>query len=233
MRATEFLTEWREDYLYHATSVLNAIDSWRADKLGGNSLSTTRNYMYALGYLKNNARMSGGGCIFWLNQKLLRQDIGRRRMPGTDWFAVNDPTAVSDEFQRRSDIHDTDRFETLITGGLSPLRKYVVKIEIWLPANRTVKPTPPGEDPMYRYRFKPGDDPNQHHDLSVNTQLMNNNWLRDPLNRKAWEAMKRDPRTEIKSELGSPRKYQGVGIPNHRQFDPDHQMYDPYYDDNR
>ncbi len=228
MRATEFLTEWRNDYLYHATSVPRAIDIWHEDNLGkGASVSTTRSYNYALGYLKNIASGNYGGVIFWIDQNLLRQDIGRRRLKGTDWFVANEPTAVSNDFQRRSDMDDTDRFETLIKQGLSPFRKYVAKIEVWLPKSREYDPNAPGYTRM-------GDHPDKNYiNVRVNQELMNNNWFHNPINRKTWEALKQDPRTEIKGELGSPWKYQGKGIQIHQQFNQNHSMYDPYNDEHR
>lgn len=228
MRAIEFLNEWKEADLYHATSIPGMLNMWHKDQLGFNSdVSTTRNYNYALGYLNNISTYgSAGGVIFTLDQDLLRRDIGRRRMPGTDWFKGEPPADSSDEFQRRSDFHDTDRFETLIKSGLKPFRKYVKKIEVWLPKKRTVKPTPPGEDYMYRHRFNPGDDPDQHYDLSVNDKLMQS-WFKDPVVKATWDALLADPRTEVKQELGAPKKQHNVPIMPRRQYDQDHPMYDP------
>jgi hypothetical protein len=104
---------------------------WHNDVMGhGGNVSTTRNYNYALGYLKNLGGQYGiGGVIFTLDQDLLRRDIGRRRMPGTDWFKGEPPSSSSDEFKRRDDYLDTDRFETLIKGGLKPFRKYVKRFK--------------------------------------------------------------------------------------------------------
>ena len=231
MRAKEFLNELQAADLYHATSIPSMLQMWHNDKMGlGKDVSTTRNYNYALGYLKN---FDSGGVIFTLDQDLLRRDIGRKRMPGTDWFKGEPPESSSDEFQRRDDSLDTDRFETLIKGGLKPFRKYVKKIQIWLPKKRTVKPTPPGEDSMYRYRYKPGDDPDQHYNVSVNDALMQNNWFKDPTMKATWDAILRDPRTEVKQELGYQKTQHNVPVRVRRQYNQDHPMYDPSRDENR
>ena len=231
MRAQEFLNEWQEADLYHATNIPSLLQMWHNDVMGnGGDVSTTRNYNYALGYLKN---FNSGGVVFTLDQDLLRRDIGRRRMPGTDWFKGEPPESSSDEFQRRDDSIDTDRFETLIKGGLKPFRKYVKKIQIWLPKKRTVKPTPPGEHPMYRYSYKPGDDPDQHYDVSVNDELMQNNWFKNLTMKATWDAVLRDPRTEVKPELGHQRAQHNVPVRARRQYGPDHRLYDPSRDEHR
>ena len=231
MRAKEFLNELQAADLYHATSIPSMLQMWHNDKMGlGKDVSTTRNYNYALGYLKN---FDSGGVIFTLDQDLLRRDIGRKRMPGTDWFKGEPPEDASDEFQRRDDSLDTDRFETLIKGGLKPFRKYVKKIQIWLPKKRTVKPTPPGEDPMSRYTSKPGDDPDQYYDVSVNDELMQNNWFKDPAMKATWDAILRDPRTEVKQELGYQKTQHNVPVRVRQQYNQDHPMYDPSRDENR
>ena len=229
MRANEFITEWQEADLYHATSIPSMVSMWHNDVIGhGGNVSTTRNYNYALGYLKNLGGHYGiGGVIFTLDQELLRRDIGRRRMPGTDWFKGEPPESSSDEFKRRDDYLDTDRFETLIKGGLKPFRKYVKKIQIWLPEKRTVKPTPPGEDPMYRHRYKPGDDPDKHYDISVNKE-MQDNWFKNPTTKATWDAILRDPRTEVKQELAFPRTHHNVPVRARYQYGQDHPMFDPW-----
>lgn len=195
MRAIEFLTEWKEAYLYHATTIPALLKMWQQDKMGfSGNVSTTRNYDYALGYLLNMSYGQHGGAIIWLNQDLLRQNIGRRRLPATDWFKGETPYDSRDDFQRRSDFHDTDRFETLIKNGLSPLRKYVAKIEVWVPKNE---------------------------------QILNNNWLKDPIDRKTWEALQRDPRVEIKQEVGGQSMRFNKPVAYHKQYNQDHDMYDP------
>jgi hypothetical protein len=233
MRATEFLNEWQEADLYHATSIPSMLGMWHDDKLGfGGNVSTTRNYNYALGYLKNISTYGeSGGVIFTLDQDLLRRDIGRRRMPGTDWFKGEPPESASDEFQRRSDMHDTDRFETLIKGGLNPFRKYVKKIQIWLPKKRKLKPTPPGENSRYLHSYKPGGGPDQHYDVSVNNELMQNVWFRNPEMKATWDALLRDPRTEVKQELGNQQKQYNVPVITRNQYGPDHSLYDPSRDE--
>ena len=242
MRATEFITEqgvaegslneWQEADLYHVTYIPSMLQMWHNDTMGlGGDVSTTRNYNYALGYLKNFR--NSGGVIFTLDQNRLRRDIGRRRMPGTDWFKGEPPADSSDEFRRRDDSLDTDRFETLIKGGLKPFRKYVKKIQIWLPKKRTIKPTPPGEDPLYRHTYTPGDDPDQHYDVSVNDELMQNNWFRNPTMKATWDAVLRDPRTEVKSELGFQKTQHNVPVRARTQYGTDHRLYDPSKDDFR
>jgi len=231
-QVAEVITEWQEADLYHVTSIPSMLRMWHTDNIGlGGNVSTTRNYNYALGYLKANGGRGPGGVIFTLDQDLLRRDIGRRRMPGTDWFSTRfhggAPEDASDEFQRRRDDLDTDRFETLIKGGLSPFRKYVKKIEIWLPKDRTLKPIPPGEDPMYRNHYTPGDDPDKHYDVKLYGRLMKNNWLKDPVMRATWFAIRRDPRTEVKQELGYQKRHHGVPVDDRRQYDTNHPMYDP------
>lgn len=230
MRAQEFIAEWQEADLYHVTSIPAMLSMWRQDRLGrGNEdVSTTRNYNYALGYLR--ASRIPGGVIFTLDQDLLRRDIGRRRMPGHDWFQGEPPEDSSDEFQRRSDFHDTDRFETLILNGLKPFKKYVKKIEIWLPVKRTPKPLQPGEN-LGRRAFYSGDDPDKYNDLSVYTELMQNNWFRDPENKTAWDQILADPRTDLKKELGYPIKRHNVAIQPRYQYGTDHPMYDPEKDE--
>ena len=242
MRATEFiikqgvaegsLNEWQEADLYHVTYIPSMLQMWHNDTMGlGGDVSTTRNYNYALGYLKNFR--NSGGVIFTLDQNRLRRDIGRRRMPGTDWFKGEPPADSSDEFRRRDDSLDTDRFETLIKGGLKPFRKYVKKIQIWLPKKRTIKPTPPGEDPLYRHTYTPGDDPDQHYDVFVNDELMQNNWFRNPTMKATWDAVLRDPRTEVKSELGFQKTQHNVPVRARTQYGTDHRLYDPSKDDFR
>ena len=219
------LNEWQEADLYHVTYIPSMLQMWHNDTMGlGGDVSTTRNYNYALGYLKNFR--NSGGVIFTLDQNRLRRDIGRRRMPGTDWFKGEPPADSSDEFRRRDDSLDTDRFETLIKGGLKPFRKYVKKIQIWLPKKRTIKPTPPGEDPLYRHTYTPGDDPDQHYDVSVNDELMQNNWFRNPTMKATWDAVLRDPRTEVKSELGFQKTQHNVPVRARTQYGTDHRLYD-------
>ena len=226
------LNEWQEADLYHVTYIPSMLQMWHNDTMGlGGDVSTTRNYNYALGYLKNFR--NSGGVIFTLDQNRLRRDIGRRRMPGTDWFKGEPPADSSDEFRRRDDSLDTDRFETLIKGGLKPFRKYVKKIQIWLPKKRTIKPTPPGEDPLYRHTYTPGDDPDQHYDVSVNDELMQNNWFRNPTMKATWDAVLRDPRTEVKSELGFQKTQHNVPVRARTQYGTDHRLYDPSKDDFR
>ena len=226
------LNEWQEADLYHVTYIPSMLQMWHNDTMGlGGDVSTTRNYNYALGYLKNFR--NSGGVIFTLDQNRLRRDIGRRRMPGTDWFKGEPPADSSDEFRRRDDSLDTDRFETLIKGGLKPFRKYVKKIQIWLPKKRTIKPTPPGEDPLYRHTYTPGDDPDQHYDVSVNDELMQNNWFRNPTMKATWDAVLRDPRTEVKSELGFQKTQHNVPVRARTQYGTDHRLYDLSKDDFR
>jgi hypothetical protein len=233
MRAFEFLNEWQEADLYHATSIPSMLSMWHNDVIGhGGNVSTTRNYNYALGYLKNlGSTRNNGGVIFTLDQDLLRRDIGRRRMPAADWFKGEPPESSRDEFKRRYDFLDTDRFETLIKGGLKPFRKYVKKIQIWLPKKRTLKPTPPGENSWYRYSSKPGDDPDQHYDVSIDTELMQNNWFKNPTMKATWDALLRDSRTEVKQELGYQKTQHNVPVRSRSQYGPDHQLYDPSRDD--
>ena len=231
MRANEFITEWQEADLYHATSIPNMLNMWHTDKLGhGGQVSTTRNYNYALGYLINISTYGQrGGVIFTLDQDLLRRDIGRKRMPGTDWFRGEMPGDASDDFQPRSDMHNTDRFETLIINGLDPFRKYVKKIEIWLPRKRTVKPTPPGEGPMYRHTYHQGDSYDKHHDISLDQAYLDDRF-RNPTTKATWDAILRDPRTEVKQQLGHPSTQHNVPISKRYQYDQDHPLYDPSRD---
>jgi hypothetical protein len=207
MRAQEFLNEWQEADLYHATSIPSMLGMWYNDKMGfGGDVSTTRNYNYALGYLKSISTYgSSGGVIFTLDQDLLRRDIGRRRMPSTDWFKGEPPESSSDEFRRRDDFLDTDRFETLIKGGLEPFRKYVKKIQIWLP--------------------KKGE--------AVHDELMQNNWFKNSKMKETWDALLRDPRTEVKQELGNQQKQYNVPVRSREQYGPDHPLYDPSRDEHQ
>jgi hypothetical protein len=206
MRADEFLTEYREAYLYHATSIPSAIRIWRDDVLRGGTgptgkggfkgVSTTRSYNYALGYMKGTSYDDQGAVIFWIDQDSVKRDLGRRRLKGYDWFTDNDPDDVSGQFQRRSEIDDTDRFETVITqGGLKPFRKYIVKIEVWLPKS----------------------DSQDNNAMDV--------YLQKPEDRAVWNALLADPRTDVKAEAGIPRKYQGAPIRAKVQYDPQHPMY--------
>jgi hypothetical protein len=223
MRAKDFITEWKEADLYHATSINSMVSMWHSDKMGyGGNVSTTRSYNYALGYLQHISEYGrNGGAIFTLDQDLLRRDIGRKRMPQTDWFRGEPPEDAVDDFRRRSDVDDTDRFETLIKRGLSPFRKYVKKIEIWLPKKRTVKPTPPGKDIWYRHTSHP-EDPDFHYDVSSNDELLQS-WLgRSPEMKATWAALLRDPRTEVKKELGYQHKQHNVNVFPRQQYDADH-----------
>lgn len=219
MLINEILTEWRESYLYHTTSIPSAVSIWRDDFLSGNTgptvghnkfsgVSTTRNYNYALGYLIGNNHDTAGGVIFWINQDLVKRDLGRRRLKGYDWFQDRTPDDTIDDFQFRSELHDTDRFEIVITkGGLKPFRKYVAKIEIWLPEPKNLTP--------------------DQQDNSDETML--SNYFRNPLDKKAWKAMLRDPRTDVKKDPGLPKKYQGSTIRRKVQYDIGHPMYRDEY----
>ena len=226
MRAHEFLTEWRESNLYHGTDLLSAIEIWMSNKLNPNKhaegVSTTRNYAYVLGYLKNSSE-NDGGVIFWLNQDKIKQQFGRRKLVGYDWFVDHDPATIGDNFQRRSWGHDTDRAETTLVGGLQPLNPFVDKIEIWLPRKFDYQD----------HSFNPGDDP----DSNKKNIRVNNDRLQEILFNKrirmGWEKLKADPRTEIKNELGSPRKHLGKYVEPRRQYSPEHPMYEPRYDDDR
>lgn len=244
MRINEILTEWREAYLYHATTIPGAISIWKADSLRGGSgpsvgknqfrgPSTTRSYHYALGYMKNENRDNTGGVIFWINQELVKRDLGRRRLKGYDWFTDHDPSDTSDEFQRRSELHDTDRFETVIKGGLTPFKKYLVKIEIWLPRtfDRAPPPADADEDELFAWRNRTGKyslDPKDPYKGQINVrpdQEVIKKYTSDPAAKQAWESMLSDPRTDVKSELGMPKKYQGAPISIKRQYDRNHPMY--------
>ena len=233
MRISEIITEWRESYLYHATSIPNAVRIWRSDSLRGTSgpgpaykpsalkgVSTTRNYNYALGYLTGTSFDDTGGVIFWINQDLVKRDLGRRRLIGYDWFYDTQPDEVSDEFQFRSEKHDTDRFETVITkGGLTPLRKYVSKIEIWLPKTFDY-------DPNFRGpQVTSTDDPDRGKINIRPDEKVMAGYLSDPMDKKAWDAMLRDPRVDVKQRPGMPQKYQGKRITPKVQFDTRHPMY--------
>ena len=233
MRVAEIITEWKEAYLYHATSIPNAIRIWRTDYLKGSTtgsdgkvpfkgVSTTRNYNYALGYMKGTASDDTGGVIFWINQDLVKRDLGRRRLKGYDWFQANDPEGYRDEFEYRSEMHDTDRFETVITkGGLRPFRKYVSKIEIWLPKTFDYAP----DAPNVPY----ANDPDRGKiNIRPNEQVMNM-YLSDPIDKQAWNAIIQDPRTDVKKDPGVPRIYQGAPIKPKVQYDSNHPMYDPAY----
>lgn len=205
MRANEFLNEYREAYLYHATSIPNAIRIWHDDALRGGTgprgkggfkgVSTTRSYNYALGYMKGTSFDDTGAVIFWIDQDAVKRDLGRRRLRGYDWFTDQEPDDMRYDFQRRSEIDDTDRFETVITqGGLKPFRKYVAKTEIWLPTTDNL-----GNNAMDAY-------------------------LQKPENRVVWNALSADPRTDVKQEV-RPRKYQGAPIRAKVQYDTQHPMY--------
>lgn len=245
MRASEFITEWKEAYLYHATSIPNAIQIWRQDALTGGTgpsygrtkfkgVSTTRNYNYALGYMTGDSYDDQGGVIFWINQELVKQDLGRRRLKGYDWFSDNEPEDASDEFQRRSEFHDTDRFETVVTkGGLKPFRKYVAKLEIWLPKAFDKAPMPQGLSTQQQwdwthqlgdYARNPKNPDAQQVNIRPNEEVLNR-YLSDPLNKKAWDAMLADPRTEVKPNPGLPRRHQGKFITPKVQYDQNHPMY--------
>lgn len=245
MRINEILTEWKESYLYHATDIPSAISIWRSDSLRGGSgptigktkfsgVSTTRNYNYALGYMKGDNTDSEGSVIFWINQDLVKRDIGRRRLKGYDWFQDNKPDDTVDDFQFRSDSHDTDRFETVITkGGLTPFRQYVSKIEIWLPKtyDRAPLPADASEDDKWQYHFSTGKfahdykNPDKHRiNIRPDEKIMGN-YLSNPLDKLAWDAMLRDPRTDVKKAPGLPRTYQGKNIRIRRQYDHNHEMH--------
>ena len=244
MRANEFITEWREANLYHATSIPNAIRIWRDDALRGGTgpggsngfrgVSTTRNYNYALGYMLGDNYDDQGGVIFWIDQDLVKRDLGRRRLKGYDWFTDNNPDDTSDEFQRRSEFDDTDRFETVITkGGLKPFRKYVSKIEIWLPKAFDKAPAPPGLTPTQQHQWtnntgefaRDYKNPDKYNvNIRPNENVMAG-YLSDPLNKKAWNAILQDPRTDVKSTPGLPRSYQGKNIRRKVQYDKNHPMY--------
>jgi hypothetical protein len=245
MRSAEFITEWRESYLYHATSIPNAIQIWRQDALKGGTgprygrtkfkgVSTTRNYNYALGYMRGDSYDSTGGVIFWINQDRVKQDLGRRRLKGYDWFADNQPDDVSDKFQFRSEFHDTDRFETVITkGGLSPFRKYVAKIEIWLPKTFDQAPMPQGLNATQQFQWQNQTGPyamdyknpdKYRVNIRPDEEVMGR-YLSDPINKKAWSAIIADPRTDVKSNPGLPKTYQGKGIRSKFQYDQNHPMY--------
>jgi hypothetical protein len=245
MRANEFITEWREAYLYHATSIPDSIRIWHQDWLRGGTgpiygrtkfqgVSTTRNYNYALGYLIGNNRDSTGGVIFWINQDLVKRDLGRRRLKGYDWFTDNEPDDTSDEFQRRSEFDDTDRFETVITkGGLHPFKKYVTKIEIWLPKTSDRMPPPEELTPDQKrnwehnlgdYNLDPKNPDKYRTNIRVDQKVMDR-YLSTPAEKQTWLSMTSDPRCEIKQTPGLPRQYQGTYIRQKVQYDTDHPMY--------
>lgn len=243
---TENLNEWREAYLYHATSITAAIRIWQNDNLQGGTgpandkknsfsgVSTTRNYNYALGYLRGFSYDDTGGVIFWIDQDKVKRDLGRRRLRGYDWFVDNNPDDVSSEFQRRSDFNDTDRFETVITkGGLKPFRPYVAKIEIWLPKTSDKAPPPPNASEQERWDWennlgKYSSDYKNPDKGRINIrpdQDKINKWLTNPLDRKTWEALLKDSRTDVKSTPGLPHKHLGKFIHRKVQYDTEHPMY--------
>lgn len=243
MRIDEILTEWRESYLYHSTDIPSAITIWRTDNLRGGTgpsigrnrfsgVSTTRSYSYALGYLNGNSTENEGGVIFWLDQDLIKRDLGRRRLKGYDWFADNNPDDTSDEFQLRNWFKDTDRAEIVITkGGLSPIRKYVHKIEIWLPKTFDREPLPLNatERERFEWQNKIGNysyNPNYPDRGKINIRSDEekiSRYLRDPMDKKAWEAMIKDPRADIK--LGLPQTHLGKYVYPRKQYDYNHPMF--------
>jgi len=235
MKIKDIILEYKEAYLYHTTDIFSAIRIWQSDDLRGGSgpsdgktkfsgASTTRNYNYALGYLRGSHYYSG--VIFWLNQDLIKQDIGRRRLRGYDWFVDAEPNTLNVDANRRDDFQDTDRFETVITkGGLTPFRKYVAKMEVWLPRTHDRLPPQPNERPWDRAANDTKNPDKWNTNIRIDQELIDS-WLKDPMLRGAWEAMKRDPRTDIKTELGKPSVYQGKQIEPKVQFNTEHPAYD-------
>lgn len=226
MRAKQFISEWREDYLYHATDISSAIRIWANDKLGlGNdtrkTTSTTRNYTYALGLLNSISR--SGGVIFWIDQNKLRQDIGRKKIKGYDWFAQHEPEDVDPDIQLRNWSQDTDRSETTVAGGIPNFKKYLVKTEVWLPQAHDMRPLT--KDETHRVYY-PGDARDKYHtNVRVDQTYLDRNILANPATKQSWEQMLADPRTTVKPELGSPTSYQGKRVSTRDKFDQDHRMY--------
>lgn len=231
MKASEFLTEWQEADLYHATSISRLINIWQTDTLGSqtskvSNTSTTRNYNYALGYLQGEISPYGGGAIITLDQDLLRRDLGRKRLQPTDWFKGEPPDTADDRFQRRSIAHDTDRFETLLKDKLHPVKKYIKQVQIWLPKKRIPRPLQPGEIGVLRA----GDDPDKFYNVELDTEFLSK-ILSNAQNKSTWDAMLQDPRVKVQQELGHQKKHHNVPVQSYYQYSTRHPMYNPRKDD--
>lgn len=136
MRAQELLQEYRESRLYHATSWYDAVRIWSAGEFRTNS-SFTRMWTYAAGYARGMGDAAAGYAIFALDAHRIRQDMGRRQMQGYDWFQDKDPEDA-EYYQPRNWGLDTDRAEERNRKPI-PVKKYLAQLDVWLPANPTLK----------------------------------------------------------------------------------------------
>ena len=216
MRAEEFITEWRDSHLYHATTWGDAINIWREGTFRPGT-SFTRMWTYAAGYAQGTSYSSHGRIIFALDADKLRREFGRRNLFGYDWFQDNNPDDAGN-YHRRDWFDDTDRAEERNRLPI-PVKKYLAQVDIWMPVNATRKPemrnvaVKAGQ----RYVHSDWDD----YTLSPGVERA----LQRPETKAVWDDMISDPRVKI-HPLTDPGFYQqGVRIDPRRQYDHNHPAY--------
>jgi hypothetical protein len=227
MTIEDLLEAVRPADLYHVTTIPGLLAMWQSDRLGGDGLkarpSTTRSWNYALGYLKTVSNYGhGGGAIISIDQDLLKRDLGRRRIRGYDWFADQEPDDMNPDAERRSWAWDTDRAEQQILGGIDNLKRYIKRIDIWLPKLQTRRADAPPTD---SYKYGEYQDPDANYDVATNLELITR-WLKaNPQDKAAWDQLKQDPRVIIHTAPGYQKQNLGRPLQGRQQYDQEHPAY--------
>lgn len=223
MRAQEFITEYRESHLYHATTFPDALRIWSAGAFRKGT-SFTRMWAYVQGYAMSLGHGELGRAIFAMDADRLRREFGRRNLRGYDWFQAHDPQDAG-RYRRRDWNLDTDRAEERNLKPL-PVKPYLARLDLWLPVDHRPKP---GLNHTFRYNNPPlGLDPHRDEDwasFDLRREWMKN-WVEsDPRLNAAWQEMQQDPRIKIHPVGPMPRGVPGLKITARQQYDRDHPAY--------
>jgi hypothetical protein len=140
MRSREFIAEFRENRLYHATTFPSALAVWKSQEFRPGT-SFTRMWTYAWGYARGMNYPQSGYVVFALDYDRLRREFGRRNLYFYDWFQVNEP--VDARYSLRHWWDDTDRAEVRNVRPI-PLSRFLASVDVWLPVDYR-----PSADPKY------------------------------------------------------------------------------------
>jgi hypothetical protein len=216
MRAKEFITEWRDSHLYHATTWGDALAIWRSGAFRPGT-SFTRMWTYATGYAQGMQSPSNGYAVFALDADKLRREFGRSNLSGYDWFHDHNPSDAG-RYQRRDWFSDTDRAEEQNRKAI-PVKKFLAKLDIWMPVDHTYKPE------HKNYTWIPGKkvDLNTIYDYTLTAGVQRA--LERPETKQIWDDMTQDPRVKVHPIGAFGGSQQGVRIDSRVQYDQNHPAY--------
>lgn len=127
MRWNEIITEGRDAPLYHATSVLGAINILHSDRINATTQHPDHGIGDEVGVSLTRLRSVTkhfGDVVFVIDQAKLRQT---RRLRPVDYWGLNNEPELAGVGRRRGHYAEAEEF---LAGDLEPLHRYLLAIDI-------------------------------------------------------------------------------------------------------